>query len=122
MRVWLYQFLLLRKKDLINILIQIILLYVDPGWAVNLIPENINTPFFAVWVVVPVNVGVYVAPEYVPEILNVEVELLSDPTICPNSSTSAIYIVDIDPPLCWLGIDKLVESDVEVKLLLLKFY
>ena len=110
------------KKDLIHILIQIILLYVDPGWAVNVIPENINTPFFAVWVVVPVNVGVYVVPEYEPEILNVEVELLSDLTICPNSSTSAIYIVDIDPPLCWFDIDKLVESDVEVKLLLLKCY
>ena len=86
-----------------------ILLYVDPGWAVNVIPENINAPFFAVWVVVPVNVGVYVVPEYVPEILNVEVELLSEPTICPNSSTSAIYIVDIDPPLCWLVIDILVD-------------
>ena len=51
---------------------------------------NLNTPFVAVCVVVPFNVGVYVGPEYDPEMLIVAVDELSDPTIWLNSSISAI--------------------------------
>ena len=77
-----------------------------------MISENINAPFIAVWVVVPVKVGMYDAPEYEPKILNVAVELLSDPTIWPNWSTRAMYIIDKAPPLCWFITEILVELDV----------
>ena len=54
----------------------------------------------------------------VPVIAKVAVELLSDDTTWPNLSTRAMYRVSIDPPLCWLVIDRLVEPEAVVKCLL----
>ena len=55
----------------------------------NVTSVNLKNPFFAVTVVVPVNVGVYDPLAELPVINKVAVEVLSDPTTCPNLSTSA---------------------------------
>ena len=53
----------------------------------------------------------------VPVIAKVAVELLSDDTTWPNLSTKAMYKVPIDPPLCWLVSERLVEPEAVVKCL-----
>ena len=65
------------------------LLYVSPGFAVNVTSENLKTPFDEIWIVCPVKVGIYVTPDAEPVILRVAVDELSDLTICPNWSTNA---------------------------------
>ena len=77
------------------------LLKVFPGSAVNVIESNLNIPLLAVLVRVPESTGVYVSPVVEDTSEIVAVEVLSDPTYCPNSSTRAMYMVGSIPPLCW---------------------
>lgn len=56
----------------------------------NATSVNLKNPLLAVTVVVPVNVGVYDPLDELPVISKVAVEVLSDPTTCPNLSVNAM--------------------------------